>query len=400
MFRSKHVRVAQIVGAGPAGLSAAITLARAGCEVIVHEAQSHVGRRFEGDLQGLENWSAEQDVLDELTVLGLTPQWNVLACREGTAFDAWGRAYPMKSRRPLFYLLERGPAEGTLDSVLLRQAQALGVVVRFNSRAERLEGPGILAGGPKTADAIAVGYHFETSMADGFWVICDDELAPRGYAYLLVRQGRGTVKSCLFRGFKNEHHYVEQTVVAFHRLVGLDMQRPKMHGGAANFRLPVVVRAGMHPVTGEQAGIQDALWGFGMRMAMRSGVLAAQSLLGECEYERAWRTQLAPWARSSVVNRAIYDRLGNRGYRWCLKRQARTDARALLNRVCGWSWPKRLLEPWAARYVRSGRLDRSCDHVDCTCIWCRCGGVLNEECKQEDPARKTASSAIAPSAAP
>lgn len=44
-----------IVGAGPAGLAAAITLARAGRAVIVHEAQAEVGYRFQRDLQGLEN---------------------------------------------------------------------------------------------------------------------------------------------------------------------------------------------------------------------------------------------------------------------------------------------------------------------------------------------------------
>ena len=43
-------------------------------------------------------------------------------------------------------------------------------------------------------------------MADGVWVILDDELAPQGYAYLLVMNRRGTVKSCMFSGFKRKRY--------------------------------------------------------------------------------------------------------------------------------------------------------------------------------------------------
>ncbi len=340
--------------------------------MVVHETSREVGYRFQGDLQGLENWTTERDVLDELREMGLTTAFAQHACREGTVFDAWGQAYPVRSRAPLFYMVERGPGRGSLDSVLLEQALALGVEVRFGSRLEQLEGPGILAAGPKAADAIAVGYHFDTDRDDGFWAICDETLAPRGYAYLLIMNGRGTVKSCMYSGFKQESVYVARTVEAFRRFAGLEMRNARPHGGVGNFRIPASVLSGRHPVAGEQAGFQDTLWGFGMRLALRSGVLAARSLVDGGDYEARWRKELGPWLRASVVNRAIYGALGNSGYRWALRQQAERDAREFLRRLYRPSFTKRLLMPWARWHYHSRRRDTSCNHVDCACIWCRC----------------------------
>lgn len=365
----------QIGGAGPAGLAAAITLAKAGRYVLVHEAQSEVGRRFDGDFQGLENWSLQQDVLDLLRELGITTEFAVLPCRRGYAFDALGERYEVAGSKTLFYMVERGPGPGTLDTALLEQARGLGVEVRFNSRLDHLEGPGILAVGPKAADAIAVGYHFETAMQDGFWVIFDDTLAPKGYAYLLVMNGRGTVKSCMFSSFKQEQLYVQRTVAAFQRLVGLEMVNPRPHGGAGNFRIPVRAFTGIHTVVGEEAGFQDFLWGFGMRYAILSGVLAARSLLEGKDYDLLWRRELEPPMWNSMVNRAIFYMLGNRGYRWLLrKNQAQHwDAHRFLHKLYQ-PWPiKRLFLPWARIRYKSRRRDASCDHVNCTCVWCRHG---------------------------
>ncbi len=364
--------VIRIAGAGPAGLAAAIALARAGRRVLVHEAQREVGYRFQGDLQGLENWTMERDVLDEMGEMGLTTAFAHRACREGTAFDAWGQAYPVRSRAPLFYMVERGPGPGSLDTALFEQARALGAEVRFGSRLEELAGPGILAVGPKAADAIAVGYHFDTDMDDGFWTICDEALAPQGYAYLLVMNGRGTVKSCMYTGFKQEALYVQRTVAAFERLAGLKMENARPHGGVGNFHIPVSAWSGRHPVAGEQAGFQDTLWGFGMRLAIHSGVLAARSLMDGGDYEVRWRKELGPWLRTSLVNRALYGLLGNAGYRWALRRQAGRDAREFLRRLYWPSLAKRLLAPWARWRYRSRRRDTSCDHINCECIWCRC----------------------------
>lgn len=325
----------EVVGAGPAGLAAAITLARGGRHVVVHEAGPEVGHRFRRDLQGLENWSGARDVVDEMRDAGLATGFDAAPCVEAVGFDAWDRAYALRSAQPLCYLVERGPRPGSLDHALLQQALALGVELRFGSRRHGLDGPGILAAGPGAANAIAVGYHFDSPMPDALYVILDDALAPGGYAYLITMGGRGTVKTCMFRDFGRQRLYVARTVERFRRLVGLDMRSPRLHGGVGNFFVPPSACRDGHPVAGEQAGFQDAFAGFGMRYAMQSGVLAARCLMEGTDYDACWQRLMKRPMETARVNRALYDHLGNRGYRWLLRSQAwYGDSRAFF----GWMY--------------------------------------------------------------
>ncbi len=362
-----------VVGAGVAGLTCAILLARSGRRVVVREARAQVGRRFHDDFQGIENWSAEQDVLEELAEAGIRLQCELVPVREGRVFDPDGKLHRITASRPLYYLVRRGPAPGSLDRDLLAQALEAGVEIRFGDPVHRVDGPAILATGPRRADAIAVGYLFETDMPDGDWLALSNRLAAFGYAYLLVHRGRGTIATCLFTDFERQEVYLRRTVAFFRRHADLRMRDPRRFGGYANFRLPRRAVQGDHPVIGEQAGFQDPLAGFGLRYAFRSAILAAQSLRAGTDYVEAWRGQLLPLMRTGVVNRFLFDSLGEGGWRRAVGRLADGDTVRVLRRFYRPSPWSRVLFPLARMVYRRPLRDPSCHHLDCECVWCRCG---------------------------
>jgi flavin-dependent dehydrogenase len=350
-----------VVGAGPAGLACAIVLARAGRRVVVRERRGGVGARFHGDFQGLENWSAEEDIVDTLAADGIEPSFDCHPVRRGTAFDAWGKSYPMVSENPIYYLVRRGDMAGSIDWGLLEQARSLGVEVRFHDRVKEGEvsGPAVFACGPRTADAIAMGHVFETKMADGHWICFDNRLAPLGYAYLLVYAGRGTIATVLYADFKLLPECLARSVEFFQQRAGLSMIQPRRFTGFANFRLPQGATRNGHPVIGEEAGFQDWLAGFGLRYAFRSATLAAQSLLGEGDYTRLWRDEFLPPLRAAASNRLAYAAFGDYGMRWMLRNILRpNDAREVLHRLYSPMAIHRLIYPLALWRYRTPLLGR------------------------------------------
>ncbi len=341
---------------------------------MVRERRRDVGARFHGDFQGLENWSDEHDVLDELAAGGIDATFEHHGFAEGETYDAGGRRRRVRSDRPLFYLVRRGGDEGCLDHALLRQAVAAGAEVRFGDHADTAQDADVLAIGPRLPDAIAVGCLFRTDMADGCWLVLDDRLAPRGYAYLLIHDGRGTLATCLFVGFKEHAACLDRTLAFFVGELGLRMRESRRFGGYVSFRLPRTALQGGRPVVGGQAGFQDALAGFGMRYAIRSGLLAARGIIEGKDYTDLWRRELQPLLQAGAVNRFLVNLTGKPGRGLALAMLSRGDTGHVLRRFYRPSVVSRLLFP-ILRY-RALLRDRSCDHIDCTCVWCEHGSVI------------------------
>jgi flavin-dependent dehydrogenase len=365
-------RVIEISGAGPAGLAASLAAACIGGRVCVSERRGDVGARFHGDFQGLENWTVGTDVLDELGALGIDAGFDWLAVREVTVFDPDARPRRFRSVRPLYYLVRRGGEPGCLDHALKIQAMEAGVELRFNHTVRRLPRGGIVTEGPHRADAIAAGFLFETDMADGAYAAVSDELAPKGYAYLLVWNGRGTVATCMFRDFHRVHECARRTVAFFETHAGLRMRAPRRFGGTGNFFLPRSAHKGNILYAGEAAGFQDPLFGFGIRSALLSGARAGRALaLGAPQdYERWWRRRLKAVHQTAAAHRWIYERLGDRGYRAVIARYPEgTDVREWMHRAYRPRWRKRLWYHLAARRRHRPLLRTD---TDCDCSWCRC----------------------------
>lgn len=306
----------EIVGAGLAGLVCAIVLAKVNRRVVVRERHEDVGHRFRDDFQRLENWTADGNVPDELAEAGVAADFDHFGVTDGVVFDSRATAHRVHGSQPLFYLLRRGNATGTLDRALLDRARAAGVEVRFNDRVKRTAGNMILAGRPRRADLIAVGYVFDTTMADGAWLAFGAEIASKGYAYLLVHQGRGAVASYMFSGFHDQAEYLAATVSYFKRHAGLKMQKPRGFGGFRECPIAAHGDAGWKPGDG--------------------------------------RTR------------------GPRGIDYLVGKLGSNDT-DVLGQAYRLSLPMRLLLPFARFHYRNPLQDRSCSHNNCNCVWCQHG---------------------------
>lgn len=378
-----------IVGAGPAGLSAAITAARAGLRVVVHERAQTVGSRFHGDFQGLENWTTEGDVLGELATLGIEPRFEHIPFREQVLYGPDGDEHRVTSDTPFYYLVRRGPAAGTLDSALLELAREAGAEVRFGEPVHTLPSGGVVAHGPRASDAVAVGWTFRTDLTDGAWAALGEHIAPRGYAYFLVAAGRATLAVCLFDDFHRENLYLDRAVELFQQRVGFRMDGARRFGGAGAVRLPDAAIRGRNLFAGEAAGFQDPLWGFGMRYALLSGHLAARAWIeGVPEtYGRLWRQRLEGLMQAGAVNRFLFELTGDRGARALIRSVDRADdPRAAMGRLYAPSWWRKALFP-LVRAVAFRPVDPAeCSEEGCSCTWCRCVHGMPQPRREGAPA--------------
>ena len=338
-----------IMGAGLSGLAAATVLAKAGKTVHVHDIREDSGARFDGDFQALENWSMDVDFFSQLDSWGFdTSEFKT------TEFKVVDLIHPddvitqAESPKIAYRIVERGTSSHTIDQGIKRQAIAAGAEIHYKSRVKE-EDCHIIACGPKGTSAVAYGEIFHTDHPNHIAFQLNDKLAPGAYSYLIIIDGVGLICTCLWRKQKKSDRFLNETIAWYDKhYPNLNRKPIKRVGGKGDFTINKSYFQDGRYYVGESGGLQDFMWGFGMRMAVWSGVLAAQDILGQCNYEKEVKKQLLPYVQTSVANRWLMNRVGDRTYkvmcnRWMKSQRKRGDGLIWIGKLFRPSILKRII---------------------------------------------------------
>jgi flavin-dependent dehydrogenase len=301
-----------IAGGGIAGLTCAINLARRGIPVEVHEAKRYCGKAIR-DIEYLENWTRQEDALETVERCGLQLSFDHRPILSFRAYSPSLRGVTVSASAPLMYRVWRGPAPGSLDESLERQAKDLGVAIRYASRLPE-ERAAVVAWGPRRPNLLVAGIEFRTPAQDSIEVLTDDACAPQFYAYRIVDGGRGVVVTAYPARRTDGRPLLERTVRRFQEVRTVTMTAIRRFGYGGALRVPSTAIRDGRLYVGEAAGFQDCLFGFGMRYAMLSGALAARALAEGEDYDRLWRGAFGHQLSVGARNRRLYSRFGNPGY--------------------------------------------------------------------------------------
>ena len=332
----------KIMGAGLSGLAAATVLAKAGIEVHVHDVREDSGKRFDGDFQALENWSMDVDFFDQLKSWGFDPtEFKASEFREIDLIHPDDEISKTYSPKIAYRIVERGTSEHTIDQGFKRMAIAAGANLHYKSRVKE-EDCQIIACGPKGTSAVAYGEIFKTKHPNHIAFQLNDKLAPGAYSYLIIIDGVGLICTCLWRKQKGTDRFLNETIAWYQKhYPDIDMEPIKRVGGKGDFTINKRYFQDERYYVGESGGLQDFMWGFGMRMAVWSGYLAAQDILGNCNYEKEVRKQLMPYVRTSVTNRFLMNRVGDKTFKFMCNSWMKDQAR----RKDGLVWIGKLFRP-------------------------------------------------------
>ncbi len=350
MAKRKNIK---ILGAGISGLTAAINLAKAGYGVVVYEKNKDCGMRFHGDMQGLENWSNEEDVLDMMHSMHIDINFDATPFRK-VQFSNCESTKEFSYDKPLFYLVKRGSQKGSLDMGLKKQSQDCGVVIKFEQEVEEKECD-IVATGPKFKHIIIAdkGELFKNDLPDMAIAIVNNEAAYKGYSYFLNVDGHGCLCSCVFDDIKKLNECYDFTKKYFISKYNIKILKSKEVGGVGYFSLKNCYRKGKALYVGESAGIQDFLAGFGMRTAMKSGFLAAQSILNNTDYEKMAEEEFGDYLRAGIVNRFVWEHSDSDNYLSVLERLNKMDnSTKYLKSIYNYNLIEHIEYPIALSYIK------------------------------------------------
>jgi len=308
----------KILGAGLAGLAAAIKLADAGLDVTIAEKSGVVGK-YSSDNQAIRNYEHKYDELDFFLQNGIEVR-HAVPIHRIVKYAPSGKKMTVASEdRALFYSVQRGPSEISIEQQMYRQALKKGVEVVLNSPENpKSTNAEIITMGGVYNNIWEYGCLFKDTHADKETILffMDNKYCPKGYIYLLPYGNEATLAATTFDRNtdlpKMLEAFMKENEVIKEALHGATFVRSFSGFEYANIPKSAVVKGRI--IAGSAAGFIDPSRGFGIRYAVLSGLLAAQAVIEKTNYDKLWKEAFEQELLDGFKRRLLLEKMTNEDY--------------------------------------------------------------------------------------
>jgi flavin-dependent dehydrogenase len=208
---------------------------------------------------------------------------------------------------------------------------------------------------PKHKFAVGKGISFETDHPNIAVGLVNNYHAFKGYSYLLISNGFGCMATILFEGFEDLNKYFKLTINEFSLKFELNKKNLVNFSGFGSFSNQIRKKENQM-IIGEKAGLQDLLWGFGIRNAVKSGFIASKIIIEDREYKEYYNiaeNYFKPKFNSGIVNRFIWETFASSNYSLILNRiHYSKDPLKYLNSIYNFNLLQKLTFPVALFYMK------------------------------------------------
>ena len=304
-------RTITIAGSGISGLVAALILKKNGYNPILYEKASRCGFNRHSDFEGLETWNLYSNPIEELKKIGIKITFNYKVFHSFNVNMVDKKSILIKSPNPFFYILSRGDQPGDLDYELQSQVEKEDIKINFNQKIRKNQAH-IIATGSKKANAFIRGITFDTDLEDQVQLILGNEIAPKGYGYLIVINGKATLAVAYKKVKKRTDGILKVLIDYSKKTFNMKIKNYKVFSsfGSFNFKQTKVDESGRIYI-GEAGGFQDYLFGFGIQYAVASASLATESIFKDKSFGSIYRDRIKAHMSVSSRNRKFYERLND-----------------------------------------------------------------------------------------
>jgi len=306
----------KIMGAGPAGLSAAIKLAQSGYDVDVFEETSTIGGHTGNNIQAIRGYSNDKNILkkfekEEIKLKHLHPIYKIVKYTPSHKFDII-----YSDSKPLFYTTKRGIEYDSLDNQLAEQAKKEGANILLGKKAKLVD-VNIVAGGSKF-DPVGMGYGglFEGNNFDNNTILFffGSKYFPHGYAYAIPykkKQLTIAITSFIKLDFptmaKKFGEFIKKDKIVSKTIENSELLNN--FAGYGHFNIPNSAIHNHKYFIGGAAGFVDPARGFGLKYAILSGIFAAKAITSKADYDKLWQKEFKQELIDGFNRRMILNKL-------------------------------------------------------------------------------------------